>query len=103
MSHLRIPVLIAAALLALGLTATVSAQTAQRTVMKQCNVEANAKHLMGRSRQAFMKSCLSSPRGRHLALNSQQRRMKDCNAQAKAKGLRGADQRHYMSSCLKTR
>lgn len=103
MSDLRIPALAVSALLALSAAVGASAQMAQRTVMKQCNVEANARHLMGRSRQTFMQSCLRSPGRRHVALNSQQRRMKLCNAQAKAKGLRGGDQRRYVSSCLRSR
>ena len=103
MSHLRMPVLAVGALLALGMTVPASAQTAQQTLMKQCNVEANARHLMGTSRQTFMQSCLSPPGTRHLALNRQQRRMKYCNAQARAKGLRGADQKRYMRSCLTVR
>jgi len=103
MSRLRIPTLAVAALLGLGAAVTAGAQSSQQMLMKQCNVEANAKHLMGRSRQSFMQTCLSSPRRGHLALNSQQRRMKYCNAQARAKGLRGADQKRYMSSCLRLR
>lgn len=101
MSHLRIGALAAAALLALGVAATTSAQTAQRTLMKQCNIHANARHLMGRDRQMFMQKCLSGRR--QQALNSQQQRMRSCNAQARAKGLRGADQRRYVSSCLRVR
>lgn len=103
MARVRIPALAIAALLALSAVTTASAQTGQRALMKTCNVEANARHLMGRSRQTFMKSCLSSSKGRHLALNSQQRRMRYCNAQAKAKGLRGSDQRRYVNSCLRLR
>jgi hypothetical protein len=103
MSHLRIPALAVAGLLALSAAAAAGAQTAQRNVMKQCNIEANARHLMGRSRQTFMQSCLSSPGTRHLALNRQQRRMQYCNAQAKAKGLRGGDLRRYVNSCLRMR
>jgi hypothetical protein len=103
MSHPRIPALAFAALLALGAAVTASAETGQRALMKQCNVEASARHLMGRSRQRFMQTCLSSPGGRRLALNSQQRRMQYCNAQARAKGLRGADQRRYVNSCLRVR
>ena len=101
MSHRRIPALAVAALLGLSVAITGSAQTAQQMRMKQCNVDASAKHLKGHSRQSFMRMCLSGPRGGHLALNSQQRRMKDCNAQAKAKGLRGGDQKRYVISCLK--
>ena len=103
MSHLRTPALAVAALLALAMAGTAGAQTTQQTVMKQCNIEANARHLMGRSRQTFMQSCLRSPGKRHMALNSQQQRMRYCNAQAKAKGLRGTDQKRYVSSCLRTR
>ena len=103
MSHPRVPALAIAALLALGAVATANAQTAQQALMKQCNVEASARHLMGSSRRSFMQSCLSSPGRRHLAVNSQQRRMRYCNAQAKAKGLRGADYKRYMSSCLRMR
>lgn len=103
MSHLRFPALAVAALLALGAAVAANAQTAQQTLMKRCNIQANTQHLLGRSRQTFMQSCLSSRGNRHLALNSQQRRMQYCNAQAKARGLRGPDQKRYMSSCLKLR
>lgn len=104
MSHSRIPALAIAALLALSLSVGASAQSSQQTrLMKQCNVEANARHLMGRDRMSFMQTCLRGPRGRHLALNSQQQRMRDCSARAKAKGLKGTEHRRFMSSCLKMR
>ena len=103
MSHLRIPALAVAALLGLSMTVTVNAQTTRSDVMKVCNVEANARHLMGRDRQTFMRTCLSSPGGRHLALNNSQRRMQYCNAQAKANGLMGSDRKRYMNSCLRAR
>ena len=103
MSHSRLPALAAAALLTLSLAVTAGAQSNQQTLMKQCNVEANAKHLMGQSRRSFMQTCLSGPRGRHLALNAQQRRMRDCSARAKAKGLKGAEHKRFMSSCLRMR
>lgn len=103
MSHLRIASLAVVALLGVSMSVVARAETSQQSLMKQCNIEANAKHMMGRDRQTFMKSCLSGPARGHQELNSQQRRMKDCNAQAKAKGLMGADRKHYMSSCLKGR
>lgn len=101
MSSRRIPVLAVAALLGLGMTVAATAQTTRATVMKQCNVQANSRHLMGRDRQAFMKGCLSSPRKRQAALNGQQRRMQYCNVQAKTKGLIGSDRSRYVSACLR--
>ena len=103
MSHLRIPVLAVTAVLALGMTHTVSAETAQQTLMRQCNGEANARHLLGRDRRTFMKTCMSSPSRQHLAMTSQQRRMRYCNAQAKVKGLMGIDRKRFMNSCLRVR
>ena len=103
MSRLRISALAVAALLGLSLTISANAQTTRSAAMKQCNAQASAKHLMGRDRQTFMKACLSSPRSRHLALNSQQQRMKYCSAQAKARRLMGGDRSRYMSSCLRMR
>jgi hypothetical protein len=102
-SPLRLPALAAAALLGLGMAATASAQSPRSGVMKQCNIEANSRHLMGRDRQSFMRVCLSSPAKRHLALNGQQRRMQYCNAQAKARRLMGSERSRYMSSCLRAR
>ena len=101
MIRLRIPALAVAALLGLGVVAIAGAQNSQQTLMKQCNMEANAKHLMGSSRQSFMRTCLRSPSKRHMALTTQQRRMRDCNAQAKAKGLKGSDHKRFMSGCLR--
>lgn len=98
----RIPALAVAALFALSVAVTASAQSTQQTRMRQCNVEANAKHLLGRSRQDFMRTCLSGPAGRHRALNAQQRRMKSCSAEARRKGLKGAAHKRYMKSCLKS-
>ena len=104
MSHSRIPAVAVAALLALSLSVGATAQSNRQTrMMKHCNVEANARHLMGRDRMSFMQTCLSGPRGRHLALNSQQRRMRDCSARAKAKGLKGSEHQRFMSSCLRMR
>lgn len=104
MSHLRIPALAIAALLGLGVTMTAGAQNSQQIVMRHCNAEASARHLMGSSRRAFVRTCMtSSPTKRHLALTTQQRRMRYCNAQAKAKGLSGDDHRQFMSSCLRLR
>lgn len=103
MSAPRIPALAAAAILGLAAGLTATAQTSQQMLMKQCNVEASTRHLMGRSRQSFMQTCLRSPAKRHMALNSQQRRMKDCNAQANTKGLKGTDRRRYVNSCLRLR
>jgi hypothetical protein len=103
MSNLRIPAVAVTALLALGMSFTGSAQNAQQTLMRQCNGEANARHLPGPDRRAFMKDCLSSPPRQHLAMTSQQRRMRYCNARAKAKGLMGMDRKRFMSSCLKLR
>ncbi|MDE2052038.1 MAG: phosphate starvation-inducible protein PsiF [Gammaproteobacteria bacterium] len=103
MSRLRIPALAIAALLGLGMAITASAQSSQQMLMKHCNAEASAKHLMASSRREFMQTCLRSPSKRHLSLNAQQRRMRDCNAQAKAKRLRSNDHKRFMSSCLKQR
>lgn len=106
MSQLRVPVLAIAALLGLGMAVTASAQraqSAQEVVMRHCNAEANARHLMGSSRRTFIRTCLRSPSRQHLALTTQQRRMRYCNAQARAKGLRGSDHRRFMSSCLRMR
>ena len=97
MKSRHIPVLAVTALLALG-TAVTSAQTPQQTRMKQCNMDASAKHLMGSDRQEFMRACLS---GKHMMLNRQQQRMSDCNARAKAKGLSGGLRKSFMSSCLR--
>lgn len=97
MKYRHIPVLAVAAVLALG-TAVTSAQTTQQMRMKQCNMDASAKNLMGSSRQAFMRACLS---GKHTMINRQQQRMRDCNAQAKLKGLSGARRKSFMSSCLR--
>ncbi|HEX5460902.1 MAG TPA: PsiF family protein [Steroidobacteraceae bacterium] len=103
MRHLRIPALAVLVVLGLGMTVGATAQTSRSAVMKECNVQANSRHLMGRDRQTFMKACLSSPRGRQLALNTQQRRMQYCNAQARAKGLMGSDRSRYVSRCLRAR
>ena len=103
MRHPRIPALAVAALLALGMTPAASAQNAQQTLMKQCNGEANARHLLGQDRRAFMKDCLSTPSRPRLAMTSSQRRMRVCNAQAKAKGLMGVDRKRFMSRCLRVR
>jgi len=103
MRHLGIPALAVAAVLGLSMTGSTNAQTSRSAVMKECNVQANSRHLMGRDRQSFMKTCLSSPGGRQLALNSQQRRMQYCNAQARAKGLMGSDRSRYVSRCLRAR
>lgn len=97
MRYRHIPALAVAALLALG-TAVTNAQTPQQMRMKQCNFDASAKHLMGSSRQAFMRACLA---GRHTMLNRQQQRMRDCNAQARVKGLSGDRRKSFMSSCLR--
>jgi psiF repeat len=102
-SHLRIPTLAVAALLGLGMAVTAGAQNSQQMVMKHCNAEASARHLVGSSRRAFVRTCLSSPKSRHLAFNNQQRRMRYCNAQARAKGLTGDDHKRFMSSCLRMR
>ena len=96
MSYRHISVLAVTALLALGAAVT-SAQSPQAR-MKQCNIEASARHLMGHRRQEFMRTCLKS---RHAALTAQQERMRRCNAQAKAKGLSGARRSSFMSSCLR--
>lgn len=103
MSNLRIPVVAVTALLALGMSLTATAQNAQQTLMRQCNAEANARHLPGPDRRAFMKDCLRSSPRHHMAMTSPQRRMRDCNARAKAKGLTGRDRKRFMSSCLKLR
>lgn len=97
MSHRHIPALAIVALLALG-TAVASAQTPQQMRMKQCNVEASARHLMGSRRQTYLRTCLQ---GRHVALTAQQQRMRFCNAQARAKGLGGTRRSSFMSSCLR--
>lgn len=102
MSHLRIPALAIAALLGLGMTVAANAQTTRSTVTRQCNATADARHLMGRDRQTFISACLRSP-GKHLALNSQQRRMQYCNAQARAKRLVGNDRSRYVNNCLRMR
>lgn len=103
MSPLRIPALAIAALLGLSMAVTASAQNSQQLLMRHCNAEASARHLMGSSRRTFMRTCLRSPARQHLALTTQQRRMRYCNAQARAKGLRGDDHRRFMSSCLRMR
>ena len=103
MRRLGIPALAVAAVLGLSMTVSANGQTSRSAVMKECNVQANSRHLMGRDRQNFMQACLTSPRGRHLALNSQQRRMQYCNAQARAKGLMGSDRNRYLSRCLRAR
>jgi hypothetical protein len=103
MGSLRIAALAVAALFGLSAAVTASAQTTQQVLMKQCNIEANGKGLMGSRRRAFMRTCLRSPHRRHLALNSQQRRMRYCNEQAKAKGLMGSDRSRYVSGCLRLR
>lgn len=109
MSQLRIPTLAIAALLGLGMAVTAGAQSAQSTqsaqeiVMRHCNAEASARHLVGSSRRAYIRTCLTSPHKRRLAFNAQQRRMRYCNAQAKAKGLMGDDHRRFMSNCLRMR
>jgi psiF repeat len=106
MSQLRIPALAIAALLGLGMAVTAGAQraqSAQEIVMRHCNAEASARHLMGSSRRTFMRTCLRSPPRQHLALTTQQRRMRYCNAQARAKGLTGDDHKRFMSSCLRMR
>ena len=103
MSHLRIPVLAIAALLGLGMTVSASAQTSQQILMRHCNAEASARHLMGSTRRSFMRTCLRSPARQHLALTTQQRRMRYCNAQARAKSLTGDDHKRFMSSCLRMR
>ena len=97
MRYRHVPVLAVAVLLALGTTVT-SAQTAQQMRMKQCNVEASARHLMGSRRQAYLRTCLQ---GRHAALTAQQQRMRFCNAQAKAKALSGSRRTGFLSSCLR--
>jgi hypothetical protein len=103
MSFVRIPALTVAVLLGLGMAVAAGAQNSQQMMMQHCNAEASSRHLMGRSRQDFMRTCLSSPSKRHLALNSQQRRMKSCDARAKSKGLTGSDRKRFMSSCLRLR
>lgn len=103
MKHRRITALALAALLALSATFTVSAQGTQQEKMKQCNIEANARHLAGNERRQYMKVCLSAAGKPHKALNAQQQRMKFCNAQANVKGLKGAERKQFMSSCLKSR
>lgn len=97
MKYRHISALTVAVLLALGATVT-SAQTPQQMRMRQCNVEASARHLMGSRRQAYMRTCLQ---GRHATLTAQQQKMRFCNAQAKAKGLMGARRSSFMSSCLR--
>lgn len=97
MKYRHISILTVAVLLALGAAVT-NAQTPQQMRMRQCNADASAKHLMGSSRQTYMRTCLQ---GRHAMLNSQQQKMKDCNAQAKVKGLSGAQRKSFMSSCLR--
>lgn len=99
MSYLRIPALAVAALLALGAAANVSAQNSQQMRMRQCNADARAKNLTGRSRQTFIQTCLSRPAGRHIA----QRNARTCSAQARARGLRGMEQRRFMDRCLRRR
>jgi hypothetical protein len=54
--------------------------------------------MMGSSRQAFMRACLS---GKRMMINTQQQRMKDCNAQARVKGLSGDRRKAFISSCLR--
>ena len=100
---LRIPALTSAVLLGVATAFTAGAQNSQQMMMQHCNAEASSRHLMGSSRKDFMRTCLSSPSKRHLALNSQQQRMRSCNARAKSKGLTGHDRKRFMSSCLKLR
>lgn len=102
-SRLRITGLTVAALLGLGMVVTAGAQNSQHMMMQHCNAEASSRHLMGMDRKDFMRTCLTSPTKRHLALNSQQRRMRSCNATAKSKGLTGSDRKRFMSSCLRLR
>ena len=99
MSYLRIPALAVAALLALGTAVPASAQNSQQMRMRQCNTDARARGLTGRSRQAFIQTCLSRPSGRHMA----RRNANSCSAQARAKGLRGAAERSFMDKCLRLR
>jgi len=97
MRYRHIPVLTVAVLLALA-TGVTNAQTPQQMRMRQCNADASARHMMGSSRQAFMRACLS---GKRMMINRQQQRMKDCNAQARVKGLSGDRRKAFVSSCLR--
>lgn len=76
------------------------ADNSQQDKMKQCNSEANAKHLKGDERKNFMSTCLSAKAEEHAGTMSQQDKMKKCNAEANDKHLKGDERKNFMSTCL---
>lgn len=75
--------------------------TAQQERMKDCNAQANKKHMRGDERQDFMSSCLRADGERPRQLSAQQEKMRTCNRTASERELKGDERREFMSDCLK--
>jgi len=85
---------------ALTLSTSAAALTAQQEKMKTCNAEATQKGLRGNARKTFMSDCLAAGSATATPLTSQQQKMKTCNTAANTQGLKGDARQAFMSSCL---